>query len=198
MSLLPNQFIYLASKSPRRQELLRQIGIEFEQVDIDVEETPQCDESALAYVRRLAIEKSQAGLSQRSGNFPVLGADTIVVLDDQIMEKPLNQEHALAMLMALSGKTHQVMTAIALSNNEQTRSEVVITNVTFCRISEQQATAYWATGEPTDKAGGYAIQGLAGKFIERIEGSYFAVVGLPLRETQVLINHLLAPQTKSD
>jgi len=198
MSLISEPFIYLASKSPRRQELLKQIGIEFTLVDIDVEETPQREESALAYVRRLAIEKSQAGLKASKCDAPVLGSDTIVVLDNHIMEKPRDQAHGVAMLLALSGQTHQVMTAIALSNSEQTLSEVVITHVTFCEISEQQAIAYWHTGEPADKAGGYGIQGLAGKFVEHLEGSYFAVVGLPLRETQVLINHLSDPQTKSD
>jgi len=198
MSLISKQFIYLASKSPRRQELLKQIGIEFEQVNIEVEETPQRDESALAYVRRLAIEKSQAGLLESNRDAPVLGSDTIVVLDGVIMEKPRDQAHGVVMLMALSGSTHQVMTAIALSDNEQTLSKVVITDVTFCEITEQQAIAYWHTGEPADKAGGYGIQGLAGQFVEHLEGSYFAVVGLPLRETQVLINNLLAPQTKSD
>ena len=188
MKKLPNDFIYLASKSPRRQELLNQIGILFDLVDIDVEETPQDNETALEYVRRLAIEKSQAGLANCDGQAPVLGADTIVVLNQRIMEKPSDKDNAVEMLLALSGSTHQVMTAIALSTKEQILSDVVITNVTFGQISEQQAIAYWYTGEPADKAGGYGIQGLAGKFVEKIEGSYFAVVGLPLYETQLLIN----------
>ncbi len=195
MSKSTEQAIYLASKSPRRQELLKQIGIEFQLVDIDVGETPADGEAAIDYVRRLAIEKSQAGVAKREGVAPVLGSDTIVVLDGRIMEKPADKANAIEMLMALSGNTHQVMTAIALSDNEQTLSEVVITNVTFCQISEQQASAYWYTGEPADKAGGYAIQGLAGKFVEKIEGSYFAVVGLPLLETQRLVNKIFAPQS---
>lgn len=187
--------IYLASKSPRRQELLNQIGIPFELVDIEVDETPLASEAAVDYVRRLAIEKSQAGLAKRDGLAPVLGSDTIVVLNERIMEKPTDKDNAIEMLLALSGNTHQVMTAIALSDNEQTLSEVVITNVTFCQISEQQASAYWYTGEPADKAGGYAIQGMAGKFVEKIEGSYFAVVGLPLLETQRLLSQMFAPQS---
>jgi len=186
--------IYLASKSPRRQELLKQIGIPFQLVDVDVDETPLPDELASDYVRRLAIEKAQAGLARCDGGKPVLGSDTIVVLDGRIMEKPTDQANACEMLLALSGNTHQVMTAIALSNNEQTVSELVITNVTFCQISAQQAQSYWYTGEPADKAGGYAIQGLAGKFVEKIEGSYFAVVGLPLLETERLLDKILAPQ----
>lgn len=187
--------IYLASKSPRRQELLSQIGIPFELVSVDVEETPQPNELAVDYVQRLAREKSQAGLVQATENLPVLGSDTIVVLDGRIMEKPKDEADAVEMLLALSTNTHQVMTAIALSDNEQTLSDVVITNVTFCQISEQQARAYWYTGEPADKAGGYAIQGLAGKFVEKIEGSYFAVVGLPLLETERLLTQMFAPQS---
>jgi len=186
--------IYLASKSPRRQELLTQLAIPFSLVDIDVEETPQADESAFAYVQRLAIEKSLAGLEKITSNQPVLGSDTIVVLDGRIMEKPRDKADAIEMLLALSDRTHQVMTAIALSNNERTLSDVVTTNVTFCQISEPQASAYWYTGEPADKAGGYAIQGLAGKFVKNLEGSYFAVVGLPLLETANLLNEILAPQ----
>jgi len=186
--------LYLASKSPRRQELLSQIGISFQLVDIDVPESPQHNESAIDYVTRLAIDKSLAGVANRTGNTPVLGSDTIVVLNGRIMEKPTDKTNAIEMLLALSNNTHQVMTAIAISDNERTLNEVVTTNVTFCQISEQQASAYWYTGEPADKAGGYAIQGLAGKFVKNIEGSYFAVVGLPLLETERLLNQILAPQ----
>ena len=181
--------VYLASKSPRRQELLSQIGIDFSLVDVSVEEFPEPDELAQDYVKRLAREKSLAGVAACDGAAPVLGSDTIVVLDGNIMEKPQDKKHAIAMLTSLSNSTHQVMTAIALSDSEQTACELVVTNVTFGEISEQQAIAYWYTGEPADKAGGYAIQGMAGKFVKSIEGSYSSVVGLPLFETAQLIHN---------
>ncbi|MDP2560718.1 nucleoside triphosphate pyrophosphatase [Psychrobium sp. 1_MG-2023] len=190
--------LYLASKSPRRRELLGQLGIEFELIDSEVDETPQQNEQALDYVRRLAIEKAQAGFQQLvQHNEPcpdsagVLGADTIVVIDQEILGKPKNQADAVRMLLLLSNRTHQVMTAIAIAKDERLISEVVITDVSFREISIQEANDYWLTGEPADKAGGYGIQGIAGQFIENINGSYFAVVGLPLMETQRLVNRAL-------
>lgn len=182
-----NTTILLASKSPRRQELLAQLRVEFKLVDVDVDETPTPGESATDYVRRLAIEKAQAGADQAGLAAPVLGADTIVVVDNTILGKPGDQQEAIAMLTLLSNRSHQVMTGIAVVSGRGTFSDLVITEVTFREISDSEKLQYWQSGEPLDKAGGYGIQGLAGKFVERINGSYYAVVGLPLMETERLL-----------
>jgi len=183
--------IYLASQSPRRRELLTQIGIDYEILLNDIDETPHIDEQAHDYVERLAIAKAQAGQLLAVDNKPVLGADTIVVVDEKLLGKPRNKQDAMAMLLSLSNRTHQVMTAIALVQGDEVLSEVVMTKVTFRKITEQEALNYWLSGEPKDKAGGYGIQGLGGQFVERIEGCYFSVVGLPLMKTQQLLNRLL-------
>ena len=182
--------IYLASKSPRRRELLSQIDIDFELIEIDVDETAQTAESAADYVRRLAIEKAQAGLLNSDGLRPVLGADTIVVLGEKILGKPIDKKDGVAMLLSLSNRSHQVMTAIAVATHKELRSDVVISDVTFREITPQEAEVYWCTNEPADKAGGYGIQGYAGKFVKNINGSYFAVVGLPLLETEQLLQQV--------
>jgi septum formation protein len=182
--------IYLASQSPRRRELLTQIGIEYELLSNDIDETPLKDELASDYVQRLAIEKARAGKKLATENKPVLGADTIVVVDNKLLGKPCNEKDAIAMLLSLSNRTHQVMTAVALVQGDQVVSDVVMTNVTFRAINEQEALSYWLSGEPKDKAGGYGIQGLGAQFVEKIEGCYFAVVGLPLMKTQQLLNRL--------
>ena len=181
--------IYLASASPRRKELLQQIGVEFEQISACVDETPLHGEAPLEYVRRLAQAKAQAGLESLSGMAaaPVLGSDTTVVLAGKILGKPENQQHAIDMLLALSNQTHQVITAVALASSAETTVTHAITEVTFGAISEQEALAYWNTAEPKDKAGAYGIQGLGAVFVKRIEGSYSAVVGLPLYETRQLL-----------
>lgn len=181
--------IYLASASPRRKELLQQIGVEFEQISACVDETPLPGETPLEYVRRLAQAKAQAGLESLSGMAaaPVLGSDTTVVLAGKILGKPENQQHAIDMLLALSNQTHQVITAVALASSAATTVTHAITEVTFGAISEQEALAYWNTAEPKDKAGAYGIQGLGAVFVKRIEGSYSAVVGLPLYETRQLL-----------
>ncbi|MBI6549181.1 Maf family protein [Xenorhabdus lircayensis] len=184
--------IYLASGSPRRRELVGLLDFNFEILTPQVEEKWREGESPQQYVTRLAREKSQAGVAIAPYNYPVLGADTIVVLNNRILEKPRNQQHAAEILSALSGQCHQVMTAVALSNSQYTLSEIVITDVIFRQLSQQEIQEYIATGEPMDKAGAYGIQGKGGCFVIKINGSYHAVVGLPLVETYELITQFLA------
>jgi septum formation protein len=182
--------LFLASASPRRRELLAQAGIAFEVVGgVMIDETPQPGEDAAALVRRLALGKARAGLAVLAarrvepGSARVLGADTEVVLDGRIFGKPHSEADCMAMLAALSGRTHEVLSAVALVGGGSERVEVSLTRVSFRAIAAAEARAYWATGEPGDKAGGYAIQGRAAAFVTRIEGSYSGVVGLPLFET---------------
>lgn len=179
--------LYLASGSPRRRELLTQIGVPFTTLSAPIDETPLAAEGAQAYVERLARAKAQAGLAGLQGPAVVLGADTAVVLDGRILGKPENREHALAMLAELSGREHQVLTAVALSDGVRTQSLCVSSSVRFRAISADEAARYWASGEPADKAGGYAIQGLGAVFVTGLTGSYSAVVGLPLSETAELL-----------
>lgn len=171
--------IILASQSPRRAELLRQVGIAFETRPASVDERPREGESAAAYVERIARAKAAAGAD---GGRPVLGADTAVVCADRIMGKPADRGQAVEMLLALSGREHQVLTGIALSAGVTTY-RLSRSRVWFRDIERAEAEAYWATGEPRDKAGGYAIQGVAAAFVIRIEGSYSGIMGLPLYET---------------
>ncbi|MEE8514029.1 MAG: Maf family protein [Gammaproteobacteria bacterium] len=180
--------VFLASRSPRRRVLLEQLGVSYEIIDIEVEETWDGKESARAYVTRLALAKAVAGWEKVKGlKAPaVFAADTVVVLDDKILGKARAKDEALTMLRALSGRTHQVYTAVALVGTRQT-VRVTVSRVSFCPLSEAECLAYWETGEPLGKAGGYAIQGRAGAFIDRIEGSYSGVVGLPLYETAQLL-----------
>lgn len=183
--------IYLASQSPRRAELLQQIGVEFECLATEVDESLEVAEQAADYVERLAITKAQAGLAlvRQSGREarPVLGADTSVVLDGQILGKPRDRDHARAMLGALSGRQHQVMTAICVCTASQQRSAINTTEVCFRPISAWEIDAYCTSSEPMDKAGAYGIQGRAAVFVESIKGSYSCVVGLPLLETYQLL-----------
>jgi septum formation protein len=181
--------LYLASGSPRRRELLTQLGLHFERVITDVEELRREEESAQQYVRRLAREKAQAGVAAAAQDLPVLGADTIVVLNGEVLEKPHDALHAAEMLARLSGKTHQVMTAVALADRQRELDCLVITEVTFRLLTSQDIHDYIASGEPMDKAGAYGIQGLGGNFVRKINGSYHAVVGLPLVETGELFSH---------
>ena len=181
--------LYLASASPRRAELLTQIGVPFCCLPVAIDETPHAGEQADAYVERLAREKATAAwqsLPAQSGAC-VLGADTSVVLDGRILGKPRDRADALATLAALSGRTHQVLTAVALRQGQRCESIVVASQVRFRVLREGEAQAYWATGEPCDKAGSYAIQGLAAVFVEALQGSYSGVVGLPLCETAQLL-----------
>lgn len=175
----------LASASPRRRELLASIGLEVEISPADIDETPRSGESAMAYVTRLARAKAKAGAMDSS--LPTLGSDTAVVLDGRILGKPGDRDHAREMLTALSGRAHEVLTAVAVSGPCGVFDVCVSTRVVMRTIDTAEIEAYWATGEPADKAGGYAIQGRAAIFVERIEGSYSAVVGLPLFETAELL-----------
>lgn len=184
--------LYLASGSPRRRELLTQLGLSFERLANEVEEERLPGETAEQYVRRLARDKAQAGVAVAEIDLPVLGADTIVVLNNRVLEKPTDVESASAMLTMLSGQTHEVMTAVALADRQQTLECLVITEVTFRTLTPKDIADYIASGEPMDKAGGYGIQGLGGCFVRRINGSYHAVVGLPLVETYELLSNFNA------
>jgi septum formation protein len=181
--------LYLASGSPRRRELLTQLGLQFERLITHVEEQRQPEEAADAYVRRLASDKARAGVAVAPQDLPVLGADTIVVLNGEVLEKPQDAAHAAAMLSKLSGQTHQVMTAVALADKQRELDCLVTTDVTFRKMTAEEISHYIASGEPMDKAGAYGIQGLGGNFVRKINGSYHAVVGLPLVETGELLSH---------
>ncbi|KEX94670.1 septum formation inhibitor Maf [Pseudomonas umsongensis] len=187
--------LYLASGSPRRRELLTQIGVPFTAISADIDETPLNHESPSAYVERLARGKAEAGRGAVASDASccVLGADTAVVLDGKILGKPVDEGDACAMLKMLSGREHQVLTAIALLDFDRCESLVVTSHVRFREISPDEAAAYWASGEPRDKAGGYGIQGLGAVFVAGLTGSYSAVVGLPLCETAQLLGHFGIP-----
>ncbi len=181
--------IFLASQSPRRRELLLQIGVTHDVVRVDVSERRLDGETAHDFVARVALDKARAGWQALRGQQrrPVLGADTAVVVDGRILGKPRDREAALAMLQLLSGRTHEVLTAVALvAGSEAVRTST--SSVTFRTLEEAECAAYWETGEPADKAGAYAVQGLAAVFIARLEGSYSGVMGLPLFETAQLLD----------
>ena len=179
--------IILASASPRRKELLDQINVSYQVYPVDLDETPWPDEAPLDYVQRVAAEKSAACKAQLNTEIPVLAADTAVILGSVIMGKPKDKADAMAMLTQLSGKTHQVYSAISLRGREHGQA-VSITEVTFRCLTEQEILDYWHSGEPADKAGSYAIQGRGGVFVESIKGSFSGVVGLPLFETAELLS----------
>ncbi len=179
--------LILASASMQRRQLLRQIGIEADVIPVDIDETPLADEAGLALVSRLAREKASAALSRLAPGQWVMGADTIIMLKERIYGKPVDASHAHDMLMSLSGQTHRVVSAVCLRNRLQTFETQVTSHVQFCQFSEAQATRYWHSGEPEGKAGAYGIQGKGAVFVERLEGSYSNVVGLPLYETAVLL-----------
>ncbi|UUY10381.1 Maf-like protein [Pseudomonas sp. J452] len=187
--------LYLASGSPRRRELLAQIGVPFVTLSASIDETALPGETAPGYVERLALDKARAGLASLGdcGDAVVLGADTAVVLDGQILGKPQDRAEALGMLAALSGREHQVLTAVALVSHSRSAVQVVTSRVGFRALQPGEAEAYWATGEPCDKAGSYGIQGLAAVFVSQLQGSYSAVVGLPLCETAQLLNEFAIP-----
>ncbi len=180
--------LYLASGSPRRQELLGMLGVTFERLVPGVEEQRAPQEAPQDYVTSLARDKARAGVALAARDLPVLGADTIVVLNGDVLEKPRDAAHAAEMLRRLSGQTHEVMTAVALADKQRVRERLVMTRVTFRALTAQDIAAYVESGEPMDKAGAYGIQGLGGCFVRRIEGSYHAVVGLPLVETWELLS----------
>jgi septum formation protein len=191
--------LYLASRSPRRQALLRQLDVEFETLLLreapgrtpDVVEQALDGEPAAHYVERIARTKAQVGWqrmqSRKLAERPVLGADTEVVLDGELFGKPRDAGDAVAMLKRLAGRTHQVLTAVAIRFRDTTEVELSASRVTLRRLAASEIERYVATGEPLDKAGAYAIQGRAAAFVSRLEGSYTGVVGLPLCETAALL-----------
>jgi len=181
--------LYLASKSPRRRELLGRLGLEFGVLEIDIPERRQPGEPPRDYVCRVAREKAGAGLLRVLGNPSalVLGSDTEVVLDDEVFGKPADAAEAAAMLRRLSGRTHEVISAVSLVSSGRELQAVSISQVTFDELDDACIDAYIATGEPFGKAGAYAIQGGAEVFVRRLDGSYSAVMGLPLRETARLL-----------
>ena len=191
--------IYLASRSPRRRELLRQIGVTFEIIPLreaprypaDVDETPRPGETPDAYVLRVACEKAQAALgitrARSLAGRPVLAADTTVVCDDMILGKPENTAAAIRMLTSLAGRAHRVLTAVAVKAGDVIDTRVSESQVWFRALTAEEMRRYVATGESTDKAGAYAVQGRAAAFITRIEGSYSGIMGLPLAETADLL-----------
>jgi septum formation protein len=180
--------IYLASRSPRRSELLSQIGVIHKTVPAEVDETPRPREAPAEYVLRLALEKAEAGRSALNTppEVPVLAADTAVVVDNEILGKPGDREEALAMMGLLSGRSHKVLTGVALAGRNR-ESRLSVSRVTFRTLTDAEAAAYWLSGEPADKAGGYGIQGLGAIFISHLEGSFSGVMGLPLFETAQLL-----------
>jgi septum formation protein len=184
---MPYDRIQLASASPRRSQLLRQIGVAHDVRPADLDESRMAGEPPRDYVLRLARAKALAGVAT-GGAVPVLGADTTVAIGDEIFAKPTDEEDAVRMLAALSGRTHDVLTAVALASDGRVRTAISDTRVTFRAISEGECRDYWATGEPVDRAGAYAIQGLAAVFIARLDGSYTGVMGLPLFETAALLD----------
>ena len=195
-----NPRIYLASKSPRRRDLLRQIGVQFDVLtfrggergeDPDVDESTLLGEGVERYVERLALTKAQAGVRRiqwrKLLRHPVLAADTALELNGDIIGKPTDTADAQAILRRLSGRSHRVLTALAISDGERTRSKLSISTVRFRELSDLEIRHYVATGEPMDKAGAYGIQGKAAIFIEEIHGSYSGIMGLPLFETAHLL-----------
>ena len=183
--------LVLASASPRRTQLLFELGFLHEVRPANIDETPLPGEQPLAYVRRMAATKARAGvMALDSGQRAVLAADTIVLLDNQILGKPRDEADGLRMIDLLSGRTHQVATAVCLREGVRQSAACVVVDVQFRSVSLQEARAYWATGEPSDKAGGYGIQGVAAQFVSKIDGSYTGVIGLPLTETLALLGSL--------
>ncbi|WP_261823517.1 Maf family protein [Vibrio neonatus] len=187
--------LILASASPRRRELLSQLGYEFTILISNIDEVRSAGESPSQYVQRLAENKAQAVLEQaRSKGIVepiVIGSDTIVTQGECVFEKPNSVQDSLEMLDQLSNAKHQVMTAVCVSDLHKTETIICITDVWFKPLSRQEIEDYWLTGEPCDKAGSYGIQGIGGKFVTRIEGSYHSVVGLPLFETEQLLHQFL-------
>ena len=178
--------IILASQSPRRRELLDQIGVAHRAVPLHLDETPRPGEAPDVLVRRVTLDKARAG-RELHPNQVVLAADTCVVLDDRLLGKPRDEEHAVDMLLALAGRGHEVLTGVALICNQGESYRLSRSQVRLRPISEEEARRYWATGEPADKAGGYAVQGRGALFIEHITGSYSGIMGLPLFETGELL-----------
>ncbi len=181
--------IYLASRSPRRRELLNQVHLPFRTVDVDIDETPADYESAEVFVIRMALQKARAGWRKVADQapLPVLGADTVVVLEDhRFLGKPADRQEGLAMLSELSGKSHRVLTGVALVDDREA-TRLSVNTVTFRELTDDETQRYWDTGEPEGKAGAYAIQGRGAVFISQMEGSYSGIMGLPLFDVADLL-----------
>lgn len=181
------QKIILASASARRIQILTELGVEFTSQAADIDESVNDNEACSDYVSRLALQKCQKIFDLTAANTVVLGSDTSVVIDQKILGKPESQEHAVEMLMSLSGRWHQVFTAVSVLDANQHLSKLVVTQVEFCKLDEALCRRYWETEEPLGKAGSYAIQGKGARFVRQIKGSYSAVVGLPVMETAQLL-----------
>jgi septum formation protein len=193
-----SKIIYLASKSPRRRELLKQIGVQYELLlmretapRVDIDESPRPEETPHAYVERVVRLKADVALramrDRKLPDRPILTADTTVTLDGHILGKPENQDDAISMLKRLSGQTHQVLTAVMVTTEKDQHKVLTTSFVTFAQLSEEEIRAYVESGEPMDKAGAYGVQGRAARFISKLSGSYSGVVGLPLYETANLL-----------
>lgn len=186
--------LVLASRSPRRRELLAQIGVDYLVRDVEVDETPRPAEPAADFAQRLALDKARAGWQASPAPYQaVLGADTVVVCAGEILGKPLDRADAADMLARLAGRDHEVLTAVALFDGRRSGVRLSRSRVWFRALSPAEIAAYCASGEPDDKAGGYAIQGRAAVFVERLEGSYSGVMGLPLFETAALLADFAMP-----
>lgn len=188
--------LILASKSPRRAELLRQVGVEFQVLAAEIDETQEPGESPDIYVQRMARTKALTGLERarkHSMTLPVLAADTVVVFEQRVFGKPLNRNHGIEMLRQLSGHPHQVMSAVFLATEQKQQAAMAVTDVFFRELSDDLLQRYWQFDEPGDKAGGYAIQGLGAIFVEKIVGSYSNVVGLPIETLVPLLENFDIP-----
>lgn len=187
--------LYLASASPRRRDLLQQLGYTTHLCPANIDETPHANETAQDYVLRMAIEKNQAAQQSFSQHLaaPLISADTTVALNHQILGKPNNTEHAHQILCQLSGNTHQVLTAVCVSYQQQTLSLIQSSDVHFKTLTNEEIDAYINTGEPLDKAGAYGIQGIGGAFVNHLSGSFTGVMGLPIFETITLLQQLNFP-----
>jgi septum formation protein len=192
----PDFLVYLASQSPRRRTLLEQIGVPCRVMPVDIPELPQPGEAPALYVERLALEKARTCRERLAASgesddglrsATILGADTSVVVDNEVLGKPRDRADGLAMLRRLSGRDHEVLTGVAVIRGAAVHCALSVSRVRFAPLSDAAIAAYWDTGEPADKAGAYAVQGFGAAFIERIEGSYSGVMGLPLFEVANLL-----------
>jgi len=185
-----NYCVYLASKSPRRAELLRQIAVKYSVITVDIDETPQQNELPVDYVRRMALEKARSGWNCCDQQMPVLGADTAGVFAGEILGKPIDKQNGLGMLRQLSGQCHTILSGVCLKFGQHELVSVSESIVQFKPLSNAMIEAYWDSGEAADKAGAYGIQGLAAVFVKELRGSYSGVVGLPLAETYQLLEQM--------
>ncbi len=180
--------LYLASRSPRRLELMRQIGLSPEVLTIAVDESALPNEPLESFVRRLAVDKARSGFDSVAANDVwVVGGDTVVAIDGQVLGKPRDEADYRRMMALLSGRTHQVLSGLAVVHDGVVRSTVSVSRVSFSELDDREVEAYWRSGEPRDKAGGYGIQGYAGKWVRHLEGSYTGIMGLPLYELDRLL-----------